>query len=281
MSDKSISTCQTELLINHGSKYLNTLTGRDKINRFIQFFSKYIAYRLSVGPNANENKEAIERLRAISLTAGIGRKLFRAGKLFDYFRSASSDLKTPLGIIATSLSNGKITSLLDNKETLLQKVLLPIMAGVKNICYGVWMTTDTLGLLLISKIVSKTERPSWPEWIKTGLKCWLTGLILSWISDFIALKSIRSKLIETTEQLRRAKIEGSEKNKEEISKYVSTISTLNQQYSKTRYAFVQNVIDTFLPLGSLGFLGFHEGHASAAGSITALMGAYTQWKATA
>ena len=64
----------TPLPVDPWIRFLGTTVGRDKVYRTIQYFSRFLAYFIGRTGGAVAFKETIQRLNALSVAIGAGRK---------------------------------------------------------------------------------------------------------------------------------------------------------------------------------------------------------------
>lgn len=89
---------ELQLPIQNWLKFLSSQAGRDKVYRFIQYFSRFLAYHIK---NQTGLADLAIRLSKLSLAVGLGRKctgpsylhriimiVFRIGKPLDFTQSA-------------------------------------------------------------------------------------------------------------------------------------------------------------------------------------------------
>lgn len=71
------------------SKILANAAARDKINRFIQYYSKFLIW---FGQNNGFSTEAITKIQSVMSMFSTTRKVMRLGKQIEYFKNARQAL---------------------------------------------------------------------------------------------------------------------------------------------------------------------------------------------
>lgn len=135
--------------------------------------------------------------------------------------------------------------------------------------YAVYLVFDLLQWVHGSKAYAFS--PSTATFIsQNAARFWLYGLVFSLLSGAYKSYVMRGRLVGLARPFASAEKEAERK--------AQLAQVLKEQYS-VRRQITQDAIDTLLPASSLGYLHFNEGVLGAAGFITAIMGARSQWKA--
>jgi peroxin-11B len=91
----------------------------------------------------------------------------------------------------------------------------------------------------------------------TGAKFWLVGLTAGLILTIYQLKQNGAAIAKAADE--------------------DTAKRLKAQRSKIYYGLVKSSIDWFLPAARLGYVPIEDGHIGLMGTLTSIMGAYTEW----
>lgn len=81
------------------NRYLNTTVGREKLWRFVQYFSRfYVFYLFRTGAS----KDTIQRWNDLKNNVSIARKFFRLFKQFEFGSNAAKSLALPDEVLKTT-----------------------------------------------------------------------------------------------------------------------------------------------------------------------------------
>ncbi|KAM0751347.1 peroxisomal biogenesis factor 11 [Meredithblackwellia eburnea MCA 4105] len=223
--------------ISQSLKVGSTTVGRDKLYRTIQYTARFLAwYCLRKGYTT----ETVARLSALKSTLGLSRKLMRIGKPLEHGQAAIKAL--------------------DVSDPVLKFTALGRQLG-----YAGYLYHDMLAWAHTAKVY-----PFAPETIKKindrAAKLWLTGILFSIVSSIYKLLGLRKK-----EALAR-RVGPSEKETDRKA----SLKAIRVQQGAVRYQLVQDLLDSLLPSGSLGYHHLDEGVLGIAGTITSIMGLRTQ-----
>ncbi|EJT99800.1 peroxisomal biogenesis factor 11 [Dacryopinax primogenitus] len=228
--------------LNTALKVLATTTGRDKLQRTLQYYSRFLAYVYERRGLVEESK----RWNGLKGVFGNARKVLRMFKFLEHLQSA---LRLSL---STSGDWAQITQI------------------ARQVGYAGFLFFDHLGwagnvkLLRMSK--ESVERAN-----KLSQRFWLAGILLSLVNSgerFAQIRAERKRLTAPTT---------AEKETPEAEKKLR-LHTLTAEFSAVRMQFVQDTLDFWLPASNLGIVSVSEGFAGACGTITSVMGFYQAWK---
>ncbi|KAI8806511.1 peroxisomal biogenesis factor 11 [Cladochytrium replicatum] len=222
---------------DHSVKFLSTAMGRDRIYRFIQFYARYLVWRLQKNGG---DKDTIERLQKLGSSLAQTRKLLSAGRQLEFVRGIQKALTVKDDIT-------RLTTI------------------VKNICLSIWLTYDFLGWAHTAGVY-KFE--SIKEINKRGFQFWLLALATSILGNAHKLRLNAIKLELEGKSLRKSP-------KDETS--VKAIRALKSERSKLVLATVQDSLDSLIPISALEYVNIESGYVGLIGAITSALGGYTQW----
>ena len=197
--------------------YFSTTVGRDKVFRFIQYFSRFVS-------NTIEDKMLIEKLKSVISSASTTRKWLRLFRL---------DFYTPL--LSFIEGNRQIDSVLQNLDF------------IRNISMQLFFYCDHALLFNTLKLYTPSKDVL-AQLKKSHMKFWAIGIMLNMLKH-LHVYSIYPK------------------KKQDKKSFI-------MDHKK----FLMDFIDLLIPLTSLGYLKFSDSHVGIFGSITALNGAYEQYK---
>ncbi|KAJ3147202.1 Peroxisomal membrane protein PMP27 [Geranomyces variabilis] len=91
-------------LHEHIVKYLATSVGRDRIHRFVQYFSRFLVWH---GQRNGYEKETLQRLTNLMNNLGSTRKLMRVGRQFEFIRTIqkTASMKDDVARITITVKN--------------------------------------------------------------------------------------------------------------------------------------------------------------------------------
>jgi peroxin-11B len=135
------------------SKILANATARDKINRFVQYYAKFLIW---VGQKNDFSAETITKIQSVMNMFSTTRKVMRLGKQIEYFKNARQALSI----------KDEITSLL---------------TASKFFGLGMWLMYDVLGLAHSYKLHLQEDIKLIN---KRGNQFWLSGLTSSFLLNF-------------------------------------------------------------------------------------------------
>ncbi|KAI8820810.1 peroxisomal biogenesis factor 11 [Fimicolochytrium jonesii] len=89
---------------DHLVKYLSTATGRDRIHRFVQYFSRFLVWH---GQRNGYDKDLLARLTNLMGALGQTRKLMRVGRQVEFLRTIqkAAGLKDDVTRLTTIVKN--------------------------------------------------------------------------------------------------------------------------------------------------------------------------------
>lgn len=185
-------------------------------------------------------QQAVHFWKHLQTTVALSRKLFRAGKPLNFIKAAAAAFA--------------------NKTN---DPILRITAFLRAILYAIYFTTDTITWINSSKVLQITQAPTLA---KIGTRCWLLGMIAN------IFNSLRRHQIASAKEAALL-ADSDEKDVTSLKKVLAEKKAANLQ-------LLWDVLDTTIPISSLGLANLDDGFVGLAGFITSALGARQQWAAT-
>ncbi|CAG8953555.1 hypothetical protein HYFRA_00010013 [Hymenoscyphus fraxineus] len=101
---------------------------------------------------------------------------------------------------------------------------------------------------------------------KEAYRCWMFGLLFSTMSSVYSLYGLRQQ------QARIDKKDG---------EGVVTLKRIEKERNAINLQLVSDLCDLTIPTSAIGLIGFDDGFVGLAGTVSSLLGLYSQWKKTA
>lgn len=172
-------------VFTHVVTLLEKTTGRDKVLRTIQYWSRFFAYVLY---KKGYSKETVAFWKVIQAQVALSRKLFRVGKPLNHLKLA--------------------TKAYANKTA---DPLLRLTSTLRNLFYMGYFSIDTLVWINTAKI---HQFPNFKRIQQLGARLWFIGLVLNIINSLrrIQIASLQESALKTesekdTAQIKRVKVE--------------------------------------------------------------------------
>lgn len=119
---------------------------------------------------------------------------------------------------------------------------------------------------------------------KEAYRCWMFGLLFSTMSGVYSLYGLKQQ------QSRIDKKDGEGVvTLKRIEKYTSSPVQTHKNHMLTNYLreraainlqLVSDLCDLTIPTSAIGLIGFDDGFVGLAGTVSSLLGVYSQWKKT-
>ncbi|KAJ3001587.1 Peroxisomal membrane protein PMP27 [Thoreauomyces humboldtii] len=230
-------------LHDHTVRYLGTSVGRDKIHRFVQYFTRFLVWH---GQRNGYEKETLTRMTNLMAALGSTRKLMRVGRQVEFARTIQ-------------------------KASLLKDDVARVTLTVKQVFLALWLAHDSCQWANSAGIV---KFDNIKEISKRGMKFWFVALVASIIGNVHKLRLNTMKLEHETKTLRasQAKAGGPDESA------VQTIKTLRADRMKVTVATVQDCLDILIPASGLEYVKIESGIVGLIGATTAAMGAVMHWR---
>ncbi|KAI1387382.1 peroxisomal biogenesis factor 11 [Hypoxylon trugodes] len=227
--------------VSHYLKFVATTVGRDKLLRTLQYFARFYAWYLY---RTNGTRAEVAPYEAIKKQFGLARKLLRFGKNVEHLKAA-----------ALAADTAKAGSLAD-------PVLKYATVG-RQIGYAGYLTFD--GATLFDALgVRKWDGAKRAQ--REAYRFWAAGLVCSVVAQAYTLYRLRE---------REAKVDKKEGEGVVESKRIALERSVSQ------LQLLSDLCDLTVPTAALGWVGFDDGVVGLAGTVSSLIGVYTQWKKTA
>ncbi|CAG8978690.1 hypothetical protein HYALB_00004673 [Hymenoscyphus albidus] len=101
---------------------------------------------------------------------------------------------------------------------------------------------------------------------KEAYRCWMFGLLFSTMSSVYSLYGLRQQ------QARIDKKDG---------EGVVTLKRIEKERAAINLQLISDLCDLTIPTSAIGLIGFDDGFVGLAGTVSSLLGLYSQWKKTA
>ncbi|CAO1620921.1 unnamed protein product [Parajaminaea phylloscopi] len=221
-------------------KYASTTVGRDKLFRTIQYFARFLAwYEYRKGAT----KETVTRLTNLKSSLALSRKLMRTGKFLEHLQA-----------LVRALS--------------IQDPVVAYTAVGRQASYAAYLVFDSLQWVHGSK--AYTFAPDTYKTIaKNAARFWLLGLTFSLVSGAYKSQALRSRRAAALRP--RATAEKEAERKVELQQ-------IKKEEGAVRWQLVQDALDWINPATTAEFTSFDDGAIGLAGTVTSIMGAYSQWQ---
>lgn len=224
-------------------KYLQSLNGRDKLNRLLAYAAKAAAYHAE---QMKYSKETVDRLNTFSKTVGLGRKMMRIGKPIEYIQQ----LATAPAIDDVVLKTGK---------------------SVQAIFMAAYLWYD----MLTWAYAAKAYIDPTPEVTKVKAdERWAVGLGVGALLAAYQVQQANEKIRVLNIQIRNT-----DGDKTALQ---AQLADQRKQKDAAVMNTVKGVIDFMVPAGRLGWVPLNDGMIGLCGVITSVIAIGEEWaKATA
>ncbi|CAG8106881.1 unnamed protein product [Penicillium salamii] len=240
----------------HWLRFVATTVGRDKILRTVQYFSRFYAWYLY---RTNKPQSSIDPYNAVKKQFGTTRKIMRIGKFLEHLKAAAVAF--------------------DNKNP--ADPVLKYLAIGRQLGYAGYLTLDAVTVI---DVIGIRKLASAKRLQESAYRSWAAGLIFSAVAGVYTLVRLQEK--EKT--IDRKEGEGVVEAKK-IEKYahahgpgpVEWMLIVSRERSAARVQLFSDVCDLAAPLSAVGILNLDDGIVGISGTISSLIGAWSQWKKTA
>ncbi|KAJ3299896.1 Peroxisomal membrane protein PMP27 [Borealophlyctis nickersoniae] len=222
-------------------KFLSTTVGRDRINRFVQYFTRYLIWHKQ---RNGAEKGTIERLQKLMVAVAQTRKLMRVGRQLEFFRGIQ-------------------------KAQTVRDDVVRLTTYIKSIFLSLWLVHDSIQWAHTAGVVAL---PNIKDLVRRGQKCWLIALIASSIGNMHRLRMNSLRLQHEGKLLRAARSKGVPDAEAE-----KVVKTLKTERRKIMTSTLQDGLDLLLPASGLEYVNIESGIVGLIGAFTSIMGGYTHW----
>ncbi|KAJ6161200.1 Peroxisomal biogenesis factor 11 [Penicillium chermesinum] len=228
----------------HWLKFVSTTVGRDKLLRTIQYFSRFYAWYLY---RTNKPQSAIDPYNAVKKQFGTTRKLMRFGKFLEHLKAASVAL--------------------DNKAPI--DPVLRYLAVGRQLGYAGYLTVDAITVV---DAVGYRKLESVKRLQETAYRSWFAGLAFSAAAGIYSLYQLQQRRRVLT--LRRVRVLSRPRR-------LKSMSILVTERAAARVQLVSDFADLLIPASAIGLLNLDDGIVGIAGTVSSLIGVWSQWRKTA
>jgi len=234
MSDKAV-------LVNQFFKYINTTTGRDKINRTLQHIFKFLlAYNIKY----NGKEETIVWIRNVIKNIQLSRKFVRIGKPLEHINTFYKTLTM--------------------KDDFSKYCVLG-----RNFAYAIYLTFDMM-VWFHKSGVRKHENIKTIS--KNAQRFWLIGIIFGILNESFKLKLTTEK-IATISNVPSADEKEPEVQKRDADELKKLLDKKRNHY----LTLTQHFCDFVHPISTLGFYRIDPIYLGLFGITSSILGARAQW----
>ncbi|OGE49320.1 hypothetical protein PENARI_c022G10286 [Penicillium arizonense] len=189
----------------------------------------------------NRPQAAIEPFNAIKKQFGTTRKILRIGKFIEHLKAASIAL--------------------DNKSPI--DPVLRYLAIGRQLGYAGYLTLDTITVV---DVIGVRKLASAKRLQESAYKAWAAGLLCSAVAGVYTLYGLQQK--EKT--VDRKEGEG-----------VVEAKKIEKERSAARIQLISDLCDLAVPASAVGWVALDDGIVGIAGTISSLIGVWSQWRKTA
>ncbi|KAI0594140.1 peroxisomal biogenesis factor 11 [Biscogniauxia sp. FL1348] len=228
--------------VAHYLKFVATTVGRDKLLRTVQYFARFYAWYLL---RTNGTRAEIAPWEALKKQFGLTRKLLRAGKNIEHLKAAAaaSDAAKTAGAAADQV--------------------LQYAAVGRQLGYAGYLTFD---LATLPDAVGFRKWSGAKAAQREAYRFWAVGILCSVVAQTYTLYRLRE---------REAKVDKKE------GEGVVESKTIAKERAASQLQLLSDLCDLTVPTAALGWVAFDDGFVGLAGTLSSLIGVYTQWKKTA
>ncbi|KAF8925731.1 putative peroxisomal membrane protein PMP27 [Dissophora ornata] len=221
-------------------KFTATTVGRDKIYRAVQYFSRFLAWYLL---RQGATKDTVARFNSLKKTLGLSRKLMRFGKPIEHLDNV---------VKAASI-----------KDEFLRYGVIG-----RQLAYAGYLTLD--GIIFIDGSGAYKFK-NIKKYSELASKCWLAGIIFSFLSGLYKTRHIHFRRQATARGLTHA-------DESEKSHARTELKAIAKEQHSVNKQLLQDGLDMLIPATGLGYLNLDDGLIGLIGTVTAIMGAQAQWR---
>jgi peroxin-11B len=207
----------------------------------------------------NKPQSAIDPYNAVKKQFGTTRKIMRIGKFIEHLKAAAIafDNKSPVDPVLRYLAVGR------------------------QLGYAGYLTLDAVTVI---DAIGVRKLASVKRLQESAYRSWAAGLIFSTVAGIYTLVRLQEK--EKT--IDRKEGEGVVEAKK-IEKYVDVVIAVNvrnansflRERSAARIQLLSDVCDLAAPLSAVGILNLDDGIVGISGTVSSLIGVWSQWRKTA
>ncbi|KOS23054.1 Peroxisomal membrane protein PMP30A [Escovopsis weberi] len=227
--------------VAHYLRFVATTVGRDKILRTLQYFARFYAWYLL---RTNGSPAQIAPWAATKAQFGLARKILRVGKNVEHVKAAAQAADSPA------------------KAALLADPVMRYAAVGRQLGYAGYLSLDAL---TVPDAAGIRKWSGAKDVQRHAYRFWAAGLVFSIVAQSYTLYRLR---------LREAKIDRKD------GEGVVESKRLSKERDASRLQLISDLADLTIPSSALGWVALDDGVVGLAGTLSSLIGVYTQWKKT-
>ncbi|KAI1341216.1 peroxisomal biogenesis factor 11 [Xylariaceae sp. FL0016] len=189
----------------------------------------------------NGTKAEMAPFEALKKQFGLVRKVLRAGKNVEHVKAAAAAADAKGGM----------------------DPVLKYMAVGRQLGYAGYLSAD---LVTLPDTLGVRKWEGAKRWQREAYRAWAVGLACSVVAQVYTLWRLR----ERESRVNKGEGEGVVESK-----------TIAKERVASQMQLVSDLADLTVPSSALGWVGFDDGFVGLAGTVSSLIGVYTQWKKTA
>ncbi|PYH92948.1 putative peroxisomal biogenesis factor [Aspergillus ellipticus CBS 707.79] len=189
----------------------------------------------------NRPQAAIDPYNAIKKQFGTTRKILRIGKFVEHLKAAA---------------------LASSNKSLVDPVIRYLAVG-RQLGYAGYLTLDTITVV---DTIGVRKLATAKRLQESAYRSWMAGLACSAVAGVYTLFRLKEK--EKTLDCKKGED-------------VVEVKKLKKEYSTARLQLFSDLCDLTVPVSALGLASLDDGIVGIAGTISSLIGIYSQWRKTA
>lgn len=242
--------------ITHLIKFLDTTAGREKLLRFLQYFSRLLSFSLNS-----------VKARSLQLQFLLIRKVLRFLKPLNHIQ------------LASRLYDNKLS----NQDSLIRYSQI-----WRNIFLCLYLSLDQINLLRLLKIlpynnatISNNKNNKSNELIQFKIPrwanyCWFFSILSGIVSDLKTIQNSDTELEYISSSTQNGNV--SEKDKNDLEETKALISQIrDKKYTSTK-KLLWDLLDCIIVLNNLNYLKSRDDIVGLSGMITSIFGIQDTWK---
>jgi hypothetical protein len=220
----------------------------------VQYFSRFYAWYLY---RTNKPQSSIDPYNAVKKQFGTTRKIMRIGKFLEHLKAASVafDNKSPVDPVLRYLAIGR------------------------QLGYAGYLTLDAVTVI---DAIGVRKLASAKRLQESAYKSWAAGLIFSTVAGIYTLVRLQEKEKTVDRKEGEGVVEAKKIEKYDFRRLrVEYDANLCRERSAARIQLLSDVCDLAAPLSAVGVLNLDDGIVGISGTVSSLIGVWSQWRKTA
>lgn len=242
--------------ITHLIKFLDTTAGREKLLRFLQYFSRLLSFSLNS-----------VKARSLQLQFLLIRKVLRFLKPLNHIQ------------LASRLYDNKLS----NQDSLIRYSQI-----WRNIFLCLYLSLDQINLLRLLKIlpynnatISNNKNNKSNELIQFKIPrwanyCWFFSILSGIVSDLKTIQNSDTELEYISSSTQNGNV--SEKDKNDLEETKALISQIRDKKYISTKKLLWDLLDCIIVLNNLNYLKSRDDIVGLSGMITSIFGIQDTWK---